>query len=150
MDQDDAQRLAQFVEELVPTSLPNVIRKNQSLVTLRLMTDGEIDGLHAEIVHSSPVKHALDNWRLIVLHDKRGNAPAPLLLGTTAAGGPWVTSIVEAFDPVKSLAVTKSRSTYQLARRGAGEPPTEHLICLCAALHSWGVGDFLGVPPFFY
>jgi hypothetical protein len=61
----------------------------------------------------------------------------------------WVTSEIQRIDLERGLVRTRN-SLYKLGRPGGGEPPTEDLAVLCAVLHEWGVGDFLGTPHFFF
>lgn len=97
------------------------------------------------------LKDTINNWRLISLYVKKSDSIQVLLLGDSAANNhPWITSPVGSIDFRKKVVLTASGSIYKLGSPGNGEPPKEHLICICAAFHSWGSGVFLGVPEFFY
>ncbi|TCV81216.1 hypothetical protein [Sulfurirhabdus autotrophica] len=143
-------QLAEKLNDLIPKSLDNIIRQNREMAELRLATDAEISAIEKNIQGQDMVKDAINDWRLISLCVKTLNLSQVLLLGKSEQEKcPWITSQVISVDFGRGLVYTKSGSLYKLLNRGEGEPPSEDLIRICAALHLWGSGPLLGVPHFF-
>lgn len=143
--------LTQKLSDLIPKSLDDIIRKNRELVELRMVTEVETDALRKEIPNPYPVKDVIEDWRLIGLCEKRTNWAQVMLLGASTFNNcAWLTSTIVAIDFAENIVLTKSGSIYRLGQPGKGEPPTGHLIHVCATLHMWGSGTFLGTPEFFY
>jgi hypothetical protein len=61
----------------------------------------------------------------------------------------WITSEVKAIDFEHGLVRTRN-SLYTIRSPAHGEPPLEDLPLICATLHRWGVGTYLGVPEIFH
>lgn len=136
---------------LVPTSLDGIISRNRELVELRIASGKEINALTKQIRGPVHEKDEIENWRLISIVEKKTNMAQVLLLGNSKEKShPWITSPVQLIDFDQGFVSTRSGSTYKLLERGVGEPPSDQIICLCAALHSWGSGTYLGVPHFVY
>lgn len=55
------------IDDLIPKSLDDVIRKNRELVELGLSTPNEIRALQAEVQQGLPIKDMIDDWHLISL-----------------------------------------------------------------------------------
>lgn len=137
--------------KLIPGSLDDIISKNRELVELRLANEKEINDLTRQIRSPVHVKDAIEDWRLVSLVEKTSNKAEVLLLGNSHdKTHPWITSPILTLDLSQGFVSTQSGSIYKLLDRGIGEPPASHIICLCAALHVWGSGQYLGVPHFYY
>lgn len=148
----DSEQLTAALEALIPKSLDDVIRKNRDAASLRLTTDKELFELFEGII-PGPLKETIEDWRFISLHLQTPDRSATLtfLLGNRLSNGnPRITSDVTKVDLYRGLVVTKSGSLYKLGSKGEGKPPFEGLVMICSAFHSWGFGEALGVPHFYY
>lgn len=143
--------ITKVIDEMMPRSLDDIIRANRNLAELRLTTPEEVMDLHAHIRPGQP-KGRMENWRFITLSVLHGPEPVQvMLLGDRHTGhGPRISSLVRQIDLDRQLVVTNSRSLYELGHPGEGEPPELHLLTICSAFHGWGMGQVLGVPPFFF
>jgi hypothetical protein len=100
---------------------------------------------------SSNVKDIIDEWNLIALHQPELNTTLVFLLGNIRRNGhKRITSDVTGIDLDRQFLITKSGSLYQLGTPKNGAPDVDQLYMVCAAFHSWGFGNMLGVPHFFY
>lgn len=143
--------MVEHIDDLIPKSLDDVIRKNRELVELGLSTPNEIRALQAEVQQELPVKDMIDDWHLISLRSKRSGDVKVLLLGQSQKESVvWMTSSIVRIDLSQSVIVTQSGSLYGLGSQDAGGPSRGQFIHVCATLHKWGSGEFLGVPHFFY
>lgn len=150
-DKPEEAILAQSINDHIPVTLDDIIRKNRELVELCLSTAEEIRALGGEIRPGPPVKGIVDDWRIISLRAKRSGRAQVVLLGhSRTENAPWITSAIVRIDLPRNYVLTKSGSLYELGSQGNGEPPRLQLIHVCATLHQWGSGVFLGVPHFFY
>jgi hypothetical protein len=144
-------KLTQQISALIPKSLDDIIRKNRELVELRSATEADILPLEMPIPGPYYPKDTINDWHLIGLCEKHSNWVQVLLLGySTSQHCPWITSPVMSIDREQNFVRTRSGSLYVLGNRAHGEPPMDQLIHVCAALHMWGSGTFLGAPEFFY
>lgn len=143
--------LTRKINELIPRSIDDIIRKNRDLAELRLSTEADTKILEKALSGPDQIKDTIKNWRLISFCVKQTDLIQVLLLGDSASKNhPWITSPVVSIDFRKQVVLTASGSIYRLGAAGNGEPPKEHLICICAAFHSWGKSALLGIPEFFY
>ncbi|TCV81079.1 hypothetical protein [Sulfurirhabdus autotrophica] len=143
------EKLKAVIDEMTPRCLDDIIRENRELAELRMATDADIQGVPAEIEEARMVTDAVENWRLITLYVPPLELAHVLLLGKSEKKkGPVLSSKILEIDLNKGLVGTESGSLYKLGKPGAGEPPTEHLVQVCATLHFWGSGEILGVPTF--
>lgn len=143
--------LTKNISNLIPKSLDDIVRRNRELVELRLATRAEIQTLEKSIENLHHEKDLIEDWRLICLSEKKSNRVQLTLLGNSAENkSAWITSSIASIDFKQNIVLTNSGSIYKLGESGQGEPTTEHLMCVCAALHLWGMGTFLGAPEFFY
>lgn len=145
------EKLTTAIEQLIPKSLDDIIRKNRDLVQLRLATDEEIFALHQVITPGQP-KDVIAEWNLIALHQPAFSNVQIFLLGDVSSSDQQrVTSEVVGIDLDRQLVVTKSGSLYQLIGSPKnGDPDPQQLMCICSVFHEWGFGEKLGVPHFFY
>lgn len=149
-----AQIAAAFVQA-IPQNLGDVIRENRDFACLRMAADDDIARLVRVIPATNALTGSISDWRLVEFStDYAGQSVASIhVLGNNARRGVGckITSPVLAIDFGTGLAATRSGSIYQLiGAPGAGEPPRDHLLMLCAALWSWGYGMVLGVPHIYY
>ncbi|MFH1493367.1 MAG: hypothetical protein ABIG70_01040 [Pseudomonadota bacterium] len=136
---------------LIPKTLDDIIRQNRDKAELRLASDEEKNALFASI-QPAPIKNQIEKWYFITLFSKPSNNSQVILLGYIADSGyPWITSAVEGIDFEHRLVVTKSGSYYALkGLEGMGEPSLDLLTSICSAMHGWGMGDYFGVPHWFF
>jgi hypothetical protein len=135
---------------MIPKSLDDVIRINRDIYVLRLADEQQLSAIAGEIWTDS-IKDEISNYRLVSLITKNPEAVSVHLLGTCSAGHSWITSRVIVLDLERGYAATRSGSIYKLLGPLARDDPDRcELICLCAALNAWGIGQRMGVPEFFY
>lgn len=143
--------MVEHIDDLIPNTLDDVIRKNRELVELGLSAPDEILALLAEVQQGLPVKDMIDDWHWISLRSKRSGDVKVLLLGQSQKESvAWMTSSIVRIDLAQSVIVTQSGGLYGLGSQGTGEPSRGQIIHVCATFHKWGSGEFLGVPHFFY
>lgn len=143
--------LIQAITNIIPQSLDDIIRENREHVELLLSTEEEISTLVRPIANPPSLKDTIDDWRMISLVDKGQARTSVLLLGNSQKNhSAWITSPVLEVDFDQMVVLTRSGSLYQLGSRGNGQPTRDQLIHVCATLHTWGLGEFLGAPHFFY
>jgi hypothetical protein len=99
--------MLEHIDDLIPKSLDDVIRKNRELVELGLSTPDEIRVLQAEVQQELPVKDMIDDWHLISLRSKRSGDVKVLLLGQSQKESVvWMTSSIVRIDLSQSVIVT--------------------------------------------
>lgn len=155
MHDDGLAQIEARIVQAIPRDLGDVIRANRQVAQLRLATDDDVARLVRVIPATDALNGAVSDWRLIEFNiEHAGQSFASIhLLGNNARRGVGckITSPVLAIDFGTGLAATRSGSIYQLiGATGAGEPPLDHLLMLCAALWNWGVGEALDVPHIYY
>jgi|GEM_PF-1316761 hypothetical protein len=140
------------LQAIIPTCLADIIRQNQGEASLYLTSELQLADLTGPVT-ALKVRDELMNWRFLTLqiHSDQLQKRNIYVLGLRAGRIPMMTSSVRRIDFDQGLIQTKN-SVYRLRMdaRGAGEPPTEQLIHICATFNDWGIGPTLGVPPFFY
>ena len=136
----------QQLQELLPTSLDDIIRKNRERASLRLATDAEKQAIAhriAQVGSAIPISR----WNLITL-EVRGAEPITILVGwNIVAGTTWNTSPILQLDAASGLLGTRSGTLYKMSGESGDKID---LLCICAWLHQTPAGRFLGVPEFFY
>lgn len=143
--------LIQSLNDFIPKKLDDIIRENRELAALGISTADDIQALSAEMTSAFSVKDTIDDWRLVSLREKQSGNTQVLLLGHSQNENvAWLTSSIVRIDLTRNCVMTKSGSYYGLGSQGDGEPSRGQLIHVCATLHRWGSGAFLGVPHFFY
>lgn len=155
MPDDGFDQIAAEVVRAIPQNLGDVIRENRDFANLCLAADDDIARLVRVIPATDALTGSISDWRLVEFStDYAGQSVASIhLLGNNARRGVGckITSPVVTIDFGTGLAVTRSGSIYQLiGAPGAGEPPRDHLLMLCAALWHWGCGQALGVLHIYY
>ncbi|MBC7751146.1 MAG: hypothetical protein H7Z73_05425 [Candidatus Saccharibacteria bacterium] len=147
---DDPEYAIKTVDALVPKSLDDIIRKNRDKAALRLTTPEEMMELRQKIFFSEP-KAIMDEWSLISMIRLTDGFVQVYLLGNIRGKTIHrLTSTVQQIDLDKQLLITQSGSLYQLGKPLDGEHGMHQLMAICAIFHTWGFGNFLGVPQFFY
>ena len=151
MNQKQQDNLAQTIESMMPKNLDDIIRENRNKASMGLTTDEEVDDLYFPIeIGERPTKNFIDDWILITLKIE-ARIPSVLLVGnvrgTTLIR---VTSDVQQIDLKNNVLITKNGSVYELGKEKEGKPSLQQLMTICAVLHSWGYGQALGIPHFFF
>lgn len=133
------------LENLMPSSLDDIIRKNRDEARFYESTEAELAALHG-VVPIMAVTGRLINWRFITFLFVETNTPMVNLVGYNVdAQSSWMTSLVVAIQG--TFVQTKSGSLYQLE----GEPSSDlDLPYICATLNLWKVGPHFGVPAIFF
>lgn len=135
--------LAQALEQLIPQSLDDIIRLNRDKAQLYLSKEDELDVLRGPVVLGMPKAH-ISSWAFITMHLLKEEASFVHLVGfNQAEHASWMTSFVTGIDDRRVM--TKRGSLYELV--GEGDSNVD-LPCICATLHHWKLGTFLGVPHF--
>jgi len=139
------------LDALIPKTLDDIIRENRDKAEIRLATKEEVCALHTSIAPGT-VKKNIEDWYLINLYIKLSSQSQVILLGYIQdEGSPWITSVVTGIDLENHLITTRSGSLYAIGNRGEEEEPDSQLLATtCAVMHKWGMGPFLGVPPWFF
>lgn len=137
------------ISSLIPRKLDDIVKQNRDKVSLRLASDSEIRAMKAEIIFDNIPRATLDDWRLVAVEFHSHHTDLILIGKRRDNEYPWVTSVVREVDLERNVLRTEN-SFYGLGVRGTGEPASYLLMCICAALHKWGIGKSLGVTPFFY
>lgn len=122
---------------------------NLNQAYIALSSQQEISQLE-DTVELGLVKDLLDSWSFITINVLSKGDCVIFILGNHQNGEPYLTSAVVAFDYQSRLVKTTSGSIYQLGEAQVGDPSTPQIMCLCAMLHNCTLGEYLGVPHFFY
>ena len=132
------------LESSIPATLEDVI-KHQDVMRLQLATDADLATLSSRVL-DGVLKMTLRDWYVIKAIDgKTGKRVALTLFGTAAdAGGSWNTSALVARQGNRFL--TSSGAIYECAGSQSSELDLLHV---CAWLNHLGIGERLGVAPFF-
>jgi hypothetical protein len=155
----DRTGLREALEKMIPRSLDDVVRANRDRFQIGLATAAEAAARAARI-EPACARDTIEAWRIVAfrIRDPRDDADAggqagrsrlSLLGQSSRMKRGWITSQIMQIDFANRLVQTRN-SLYALGVAGAGEPPADDLIHLCAACHIWGFGDLIGAPPFFY
>jgi len=133
------------IELPIPTTLDAIVRRNRDTCEIGLAIPTEIDALRGDIdAPFGTEKDVLTDWRFIAFRIRERRTALVLLGDAKRQGFILSTSEVQVVSRDGSRVRTRN-SIYALARAGEGEPPLPHLLQLCATLHAWGLGRFLGV-----
>jgi hypothetical protein len=136
----------QQLQELLPRSLDDIIRKNRERASLRLATDADKQAI-AHRIASDESATPISRWNLVTL-DVRGTKPITILVGwNDVVGTTWNTSPILQLDAESGLLVTRSGTLYKMSGKSSDKID---LLCICAWLHQTPAGKFLGVPEIFY
>ena len=143
---------------LIPSSIDDVIRANKDQVSLRFSTDEDLRVLAATIPAGLDIerpdlfKSSISKWNLLTLnvHTEVEQAKVIVLFGwNDNQRRTWNTSKVVRIDRGTGLLFTYSGSLYKL-HGPQGTPDDLDLLHLCIYMHQTGLGEYLGVPHFFY
>lgn len=138
------------LNQIIPKNLDEIIREKRDLAKLYLTTENEIAGLTKSIMGVDDVRDQIADWRFVTFDAGSFGSKVMLLRNALLQRQTWITSRVVAIDLSNKIVATKN-SVYGLSGEpGKGEPPIEHLLHICAALHGWGSGKTLGVLEVFY
>lgn len=142
--------LSVALEKLVPTSLDEVIRAHRDTCRLAIASQRELDELAATIPDEY-VRHTLKDWQIITLsvQAEGQTVTTSRLTGVVASTGEsWITSHIMGVDLPNGLVET-ANSAYRVVGGPADERDLDYPF-ICAALNSWGIGQYLDVPEFFF
>ena len=91
------------------------------------------------------MKAKISVWRFICwARTEEIGGPVHFLLGINKARQRIImTSDVRSVDFENGLVLTKN-SLYRLGCKGNGDPEMRMLLHICATLHAWGHGEFMG------
>lgn len=142
------------LSNLLPKTMDDIIQKNRHLYSLRLSFHEELNTLPpmvALIADHRQVKAKISVWRFICwVRPEEIGGPVHFLLGINKARQRIImTSDVRSVDFENGLVLTKN-SLYRLGCKGNGDPEVRMLLHICATLHVWGHGEFMGIPHVFY
>lgn len=136
------------IDDHLPKTLDEIVRKNRDQVEIRLATTQEIAQLAAEILAPDAVKDTITDWYPIVFRVKED--PTIRIFGVfQQKDAVSFTSHVLMLDEAAGLAIS-DHAIYRLGKRGQGEPPRAFVVALCGLLNELGVGKALGVPEVFF
>jgi hypothetical protein len=137
------------LDEIFPTSLDDIIRKNRHLVDLRLPTEAEITSVEKSLVITN-LKGTFSEALLYCRVSPQLDAPILCLVGYHEQGHVLHTSRIVGFDPETNAVLTGSGSNYLIKNFIEGEPDVQLLSFICYIFHREGMGNYFGVPAVFY
>ncbi len=141
----------EMLENLIPKRLDDIIRINRDKCRLALATEKELEALESSL-SDLPVRYALTKWQIVMIHITSDNGlqtTSPRLIGRLVdSGQSWMTSYVVSIDMSNGLIQTKN-SGYRVIGERIEEAELD-LFHICTSLNQWGVGQYFGVPEFFY
>lgn len=136
---------------MIPKNLDDIIRLHRDRASLRISTQDDLQPLASNIPPSQTAV-PISRWHFITLDADTvpTRQQVVFLVGwNDNENRTWNTSPVKKFDAAAGLVVTRSGNTY----RTAGPQGTEKdldLLHICIFLRQTGVGDYFGIPAFFY
>ena len=137
------------IQNLMPKSLDDIIRKNRDHVALRIATPEDKAPLTRAISPSSEGVR-ISRWNFLSLEARAPVTPVlyVLLVGwRDDAARPWITSPVLIIDPQHGYVFTRSRSVYRVVGESS---EAIDLPTVCAWMHQTSLGEYLGVPLFIF
>lgn len=144
-------RIEEQLKNLLALTLDDVITKNRDYAELRIATKEDIATLQASIEDYGVVTGEITRWSLIALELRDGEGGVGVsvyLVGyNETKRSMWMTSRVLSLDEETKLLTTHSGSLYRLV--GAVTTNVD-VPFICAMLNTWGIGEHLGLPPFFF
>lgn len=136
------------VADEMPHTLDEIITQNRDLMQLSMSNDDDLYTLYKLILPTDAPKDCMQNWSLITLENFPKATFDVFLVGDKSDGrGPRITSNVTGVDFGRNFITTESGSVYALGNR-ARELSPAHIIMICVALNESGIGEALGVAPF--
>jgi hypothetical protein len=139
------------LQVLIPKNLDDIIRVHRDRLSLRISTEEDLQPL-ASRIPPSPAAVPITRWNFITLDADTVPARRQVvyLFGwNDHQNQTWNTSQVRRFDAAAGLVVTRSGNTYRTAGPRGTETDLD-LLHICVFLRETGVGDYFGIPPFFY
>ena len=140
------------IEDFLPKSLDEIVRRRRDEVQIRLATSSEIQAL-GEFLGDAQMKQGeekdtINEWYPVTFR-VRDDLQIRLLGHFEKRNEILLSSAVTVLNRQNGVARTEN-SLYRLGKRGDGEPPRHFLAVLCAILHKTGAGQVLGVPEVFF
>jgi hypothetical protein len=142
-------QLSKALNDLIPKSLDEIVTLHRDECILRpsIAEDlARLKPMDSTISEQKPDKGTIDDWRIIAAS---GTSKTLLFLTGThrSKDVPYMTSDIVSID---GNTVVTNNSVYHLGVKGEGEPDMMIILHICATLHYWGAGAYLGVPYIFY
>lgn len=140
------------LEDLIPKSIDDIIRKNRDKLRLESVEKHEMETIHRSLPITN-FKGALNDvfiYRRRVLVNDISSIAAIGWVDTPYGVKLRHTSSIVAFDPDANVILTYSGSHYIINNFLQGDPDFSILTFICVMLHHEGIGNYFGVPPFFY
>lgn len=140
------------LQDMVPRSLDEIVRTNRDKFRLAFATDEEMKSLERDIPSGGPVRHTLEAWNVLMMHETAGGKTrsVPKLLGSVEGTGQcWITSTIKGIDLDTGFVQTEN-SLYRVTDARSSEPSMHLLLHICVFLNQRGAGPYLGIPEFFY
>ncbi len=140
------------LQYIIPKTLDDIVRKNRTELQLAYASEQDLAGIQQSIsaeFYKGALRGAFIYKRMLVTTQEE----AFYLVGFMDERRrtiTWHTSRLEGFDPKTRMVYTASGSLYHVEDFMTGEPDSQLLINVCAILHRDGVGDYFGIPHFFY
>ena len=140
-----------ILEQVVPKSLSDIIRKNRDRYELRLSTEQDLAAfapMVSKMDSARQIRDTINDWRIVCLQAAAGKTQ--FLTGIAeSVDTVWATSTIVSVDFENGLVLT-SNSVYRLGSKGIGEPGLRMLMHICACFRAWGWSEQLGSPQIFY
>lgn len=127
--------------------LSELIQRNRDKCKLDLATNEKLTSFSGHIDTTLPPKKLVDPYWFIHIQVMPGTIDAQNTVHLVGAS--VITSDVVLIDWQKKLVRTRN-SFYAIGDAGSSDVPLEIKLCVCAGLHSWNVGSYLGVLHVFY
>lgn len=141
------EELEEFIRRIDEEPLSDLIRENRDMFQLDLADTSQIHEMRGHIDQHGPAKANVDPYWIIRICANPDTANQQItyhLLGSDV-----ITSDLQVIDEEKHLVRTRN-SIYALGQPGGLDIPLSAKMRVCAGLHFWNVGHFLGVPHVFY
>lgn len=137
------------IQNLLPKSIDDVIRKHRDHVELRIATAKDKASVTRAISPSGDAVE-ISRWSFLALEAREPMQPVlyVMLVGwRDDAQRSWITSPAYGIDQQHGYVVTRSGSLY----RTVGESSEViDLPTVCAWMHTTSIGEYLGVPLFVF
>lgn len=140
------------IDDYLPKTLGDIVRRRRDEVQIRLATATEIQALGEFLgkpqITLSEANDTISEWYPVTFR-VRDDLQIRLLGYFEKRNEILLSSAVAMLDLQNEGARTEN-SLYRLGKRGDGEPPRHFLAVLYAILHKTGAGQVLGVPEVFF
>lgn len=149
----DENNVVTHLRDFIPKSVDDIVRAHRDECQLAWATDDELEHCTSDLqTPGATVRHVIRDWNVLVVHLalKGAETSVPFLAGTVQdTRQPWITSAVAAVDIAAGLVKTRN-SLYRIVGPRDPAPDVHTLMHICVWLNSRGLGQYFGVPGFFY